>query len=261
MNFNYTALPMCYDIRQKLAVMDGDIMNNQWQERTQMMIGDYGLDILSRSNVIVFGIGGVGGYVVEALARSGIGNFTLVDKDEVSESNINRQIIASKDTVGQYKTEVMKKRIMTINSEAKVEIRNQFFLPDNSDDYDFTKYSYVVDAVDTVTAKLEIIVKAKNCGVPVISAMGAGNKINPAGFKVADIYDTKICPLARVMRRECKKRNIKDLKVIYSEEEPFKEVLIDKDSNKTVPGSMIFAPAACGLIIAAEIVQDLIKKD
>lgn len=232
-------------------------MVKPWQERTKMLIGEDGISNLQKSHVIIFGVGGVGGYVAEGLARAGIGNFTLVDKDVISESNINRQIIALTSTVGMSKTRAMKERILLINPLANVIVKDQFFLPENSDEYDFSQYSYVVDAVDTVTAKLEIIMKAKKVNVPVISAMGAGNKFDPSKFKIADVFDTKVCPLARVMRHECKKRGIEKLKVAYSEEEPVKTLVKDEETGKAVPGSMIFAPASCGLLMASEIIKDL----
>ena len=177
--------------------------------RTALLLGEEGIDKLSRSKVAVFGIGGVGGFTVEALARSGVGYFLLVDNDKVALSNLNRQIIATLDTVGRYKTQVMKERILSINPQAAVETRECFFLPENADEFDFSSYSYVVDAVDTVTAKLELVVRAKEAGVPVISSMGAGNKLEPTRFEVTDIYQTSVCPLARVMRRELKAREFK----------------------------------------------------
>lgn len=232
--------------------------------RTALLLGDDALNKLAEKRVAVFGIGGVGGYVCEALVRSGIGSFDLIDKDTVSTSNINRQIIALHSTVGRYKAEVMKERMLDINPNVRVLIHNCFFLPENADDFNFNDYDYVVDAVDTVTAKLEIITRAKKAGVPVISAMGAGNKLNPEGFKVADIYDTKVCPLAKVMRRELKKRNIDSLKVVYSEEEPLKVFVNDDDPDenkprKATPGSIAFVPAVSGFVMASAIIKDLVK--
>ena len=186
--------------------------------RTQLLLGSESMDLLADATVAVFGIGGVGGYTVEALARSGVGHFVLVDDDKVCLTNINRQIIATRSSVGKYKVDVMKERILDINPKAEVEVYKCFYLPENADDFDFSKYSYVVDAVDTVTAKIEIIMRAKACNVPVISCMGAGNKLDPTKFRVADIYKTNMCPLAKVMRREMKKRGVKKLKVVYSEE-------------------------------------------
>ena len=226
-----------------------------------MLIGESAIDRLNDMKVAVFGVGGVGGYVCEALVRSGIGNFVLVDKDTVSESNINRQIIALHSTIGRAKVEVMKERMLDINPEVKVETREYFFLPENADEFDFYEYDYVVDAVDTVTAKLEIIMRAKANNVPVISAMGAGNKLDPTGFKVSDIYATNVCPLARVMRRELKIRGVKALKVVYSEEKPVKISSSNEEagvSKKIAPGSIAYAPSVAGLVIASEVIKDLI---
>lgn len=235
--------------------------------RTEMLIGEEALKSLSGKRVAIFGIGGVGGYVCEALARAGIGEFDLCDDDVVAESNLNRQIIALHSTIGQPKVEVMKKRMLDINPEVKVNVHQCFFLPENSDSFPFEKYDYVVDCVDTVTAKLEIIMKAKEFGVPVISSMGTGNKLNPAAFKVADIYKTNVDPLARVMRRELKKRGVKSLKVVYSEETPLEPKFgqstngIEQDvshQRRSTPGSMSFVPPVAGLILASEVVRDLI---
>ena len=225
-------------------------MENQYT-RTELLLGEEGVARLKQAKVAVFGIGGVGGYVVEALARSGIGSFVLVDSDIVNITNINRQIIATHDTIGRYKTEVMKERILSINPEAEVEIRNCFFLPENREEFDFTQYSYVVDAVDTVTAKIELVMQAQEYSIPVISSMGAGNKLDASAFEVADIYKTSVCPLAKVMRRELKKRNVKHLKVVYSKEEPIKH------EAGRLPGSIAFVPSVAGLIIAGEVVKDL----
>lgn len=246
-------------------------MNNRFS-RSKMLLGYEGMKRLSEAGVAVFGIGGVGGYVVEALARTGVGKFLLVDSDIISLTNINRQIIAATATIGRHKTEVMKDRILDINPKAAVEERRCFFLPENAHEFDLSQYDYVVDAVDTVTAKLEIIMRAKSERVPVISSMGAGNKLDPTQFQVADIYDTSVCPLARVMRTECRKRGIKDLKVVYSTEKPLKP-LADTDIEdesvpespafekcpSSVPGSVAFVPSAMGLIIASEVVKDLTK--
>lgn len=229
-------------------------------ERTALLLGDAAVEKLAAAKIAVFGVGGVGGYAVEAMARSGVGSFLLTDDDTVSESNINRQIIALHSTVGRYKTDVMKERILDINPKAQVEARRCFFLPENADSFDFSQYSYVVDAVDTVTAKLEIIMRAKSAGVPVISSMGAGNKLDASGFRAADIYDTRVCPLARVMRRELKKRGVESLKVVYSEEEPIKPVTeISSDGKRALPGSVAFVPSAAGLVLAAEVIKDLIR--
>ena len=220
-------------------------------ERTALLLGDEAVNKLNNSRILIFGVGGVGGYVAEALARTGIGYFTLLDKDLVSESNINRQIIALHSTVGRDKVDVLKERMLDINPYVQVDARKCFFLPENAHEFDFTQYDYVVDAVDTVTAKLQIIVQAKEAGVKVISAMGAGNKVCPDRFEVADIYKTEVCPLAKVMRRELKKRGIKKLKVVYSKEEPV--------YKGRVPGSIAFAPSVAGLIMAGEVIKDLVK--
>lgn len=217
--------------------------------RTAQLLGNENVEKLFDKHVIVFGVGGVGGYVVEALARSGIGKISIVDNDVVNESNINRQIIALHSTVGMQKVEVLKNRILDINPECKVFVYNQFFLPENSNDFDFSIYDYVVDAVDTVTAKLEIIKKSKESNVPVISSMGTGNKLNPMGFKVSDISKTKVCPLARVMRNELKKRGISKVKCVYSEENPVIQT--------QTPASVAFVPSVAGLLIASEVVKDL----
>lgn len=212
-------------------------------------MGNENVENLFDKHVIVFGVGGVGGYVVEALARSGIGKISIVDNDVINESNINRQIIALYSTVGMQKVEVLKNRILDINPECKVFVYNQFFLPENSNDFDFSIYDYVVDAVDTVTAKIEIIKKSKESNVPVISSMGTGNKLNPMGFKVSDISKTKVCPLARVMRNELKKRGISKVKCVYSEENPVIQT--------QTPASVAFVPSVAGLLIASEVVKDL----
>ena len=217
--------------------------------RTAQLLGNENVENLFDKHVIVFGVGGVGGYVVEALARSGIGKISIVDNDVVNESNINRQIIALHSTVGMQKVEVLKNRILDINPECQVFVYNQFFLPENSNDFDFSIYDYVVDAVDTVTAKIEIIKKSKESNVPVISSMGTGNKLNPMGFKVSDISKTKVCPLARVMRNELKKRGISKVKCVYSEENPVIQT--------QTPASVAFVPSVAGLLIASEVVKDL----
>ncbi len=225
-------------------------------------MGPEAMEALHSKRVAVFGIGGVGGYVCEALVRSGIGAFDLVDDDKVCLTNLNRQIIATRKTIGQYKVEVMRDRMLDINPDVAVNIHRCFFLPENADDFPFSEYDYVVDAVDTVTAKIELILRAQREGVPVISAMGAGNKLDPGRFKVADIYDTKICPLARVMRRELKKRGVKELKVVYSDEEPIKPLEAEGETTvrRSLPGSTAFVPAVAGLMIAGEIVKDLSKR-
>ena len=228
--------------------------------RTEMLIGSAALEKLKNSKAAVFGIGGVGGFAVEALARAGIGHFELIDNDTVSVTNLNRQIIALHSTVGRYKTEVMAERIHDINPEAEVAVRNCFFVPENAHVFDFSSYDYVVDAVDTVTAKLSIIAEAKKAGVPVISSMGTGNKLNPTMLEVSDISKTSVCPLAKVMRYELKKRGIKGVKVVYSKEEPIKPAFeaADGGAKRAVPGSISFVPSAAGLIIASEVIKDLI---
>lgn len=228
--------------------------------RTELLLGEEAMSKLEQATVAVFGVGGVGGYVVEALARSGVQKFMLIDNDTVSLSNINRQIIALHSTVGRLKVDVMKERILDINPQAEVEVRNMFFLPENSNEIDFSSFDYVVDAVDTITAKIEIIMKAKEAGVPVISSMGAGNKLDACGFKVSDIYKTNVCPLAKVMRRELKARGVKKLKVVYSEEQPLSPdtgSLQSPDEKKRIPGSVAFVPSVVGLIIAGEVIKEI----
>ena len=252
-------------------------MKNQFI-RTEALLGREGMEKLRRARVAVFGIGGVGGYVVEALARSGIFSLDLIDSDRVALSNLNRQIIATRRTIGRDKVDVMKERILEINPEADVRVYKCFYLPETKDQFDFSEYSYIVDAVDTVTAKLQLVMQAKEAGVPVISSMGTGNKLNPAMLEVADIYETSICPLARVMRRELKKRGIEKLKVVYSKEPPLSPAWGELEGNeedpeqeadpgpvregssrRAVPGSTAFVPSAAGLIIASEVVKDLIS--
>ncbi len=227
--------------------------------RTALLIGEEGVEKLKKARVAVFGVGGVGGYVVEALARSGVGYLELLDKDVVSTSNINRQIIALHSTIGKYKTEVAAARAKDINPAICVSVRNIFFLPENADEFDFSAYDYVVDAIDTVSGKIALIERAKAAGVPVISSMGAGNKLSATAFEVADISKTAVCPLARVMRRELKKRAIDHVKVVYSKEEPRQSGRIDEESGKAVAGSIAFVPSVVGLILAGEVVKDLIK--
>lgn len=250
-------------------------MLNQFS-RTQLLLGEENMNRLSEAKVAIFGIGGVGGYVAEALARSGVGSFVLVDDDKVCLTNINRQIIATHKTIGQYKVDVMKERILDINPKAEVEVRKCFYLPENAHEFDFSTYSYVVDAVDTVTAKIEIIMRAQAAGIPVMSSMGAGNKLDPTKFQVADIYKTSMCPLARVMRQELKKRRVKRLKVVYSTEKPTRPIEDMSISCRTncicppgaahkcterrdIPGSIAFVPSVAGLILAGEVIKDLCK--
>lgn len=246
--------------------------------RTELLLGKEAMDKLRKSRVAVFGIGGVGGYVCEALARSGVGAFDLIDDDKVCLTNLNRQIIATRKTIGQQKTEVMRNRILDINPDADIRLHNCFFLPENSEEFPFDEYDYVVDAVDTVTAKIELVMKAQTYNIPIISSMGAGNKLDGSMFRVADIYKTKVCPLAKVMRHELKKRGIKKLKVVYSEEQPVKPVedmdisgstdcisLAGAEHKRTekrsIPGSVAFVPSVAGLIIAGEVIKDLCNQN
>ena len=236
-------------------------MLNQFS-RTELLYGTEAMEKLAASRVAVFGIGGVGGYTVEALARRGIGTMELIDSDKVSITNINRQIIATTKTVGKYKVDVAEERVHEINPECIVKTYKTFFLPDNQDEFDFRGYDYVVDAIDTVAGKLAIIEKAKREGVPVISSMGAGNKVNASMFEVSDLYNTSICPLAKVMRRECRKRGIDSLKVVYSREEPItpKGRVEEVSMKRSIPGSTAFVPSVVGLIIAGEVINDLTQK-
>lgn len=229
--------------------------------RTEGMLGAKAVTKLQQKRVAVFGIGGVGGYVVEALARSGVGTLDLIDKDEVAESNINRQIVALHSTIGQKKTMVMKERVLDINPEATVNVHDCFYLPETAKKFPFEQYDYIVDAVDTVTAKLSLIEEADKHKVPIISCMGAGNKLDPTMFEVADIYDTKVCPLAKVIRRELRKRNIEGLKVVYSREEPRRPANMNEElppGKQSVPGSIAFVPSVAGLILAGEVIKDLV---
>ena len=241
--------------------------------RTELLLGEEAMKKLASSRVAVFGVGGVGGFAVEALARSGVGAIDLIDDDKVSVSNLNRQIIALHSTVGQYKTDAAEQRIHDINPGCIVTKHNMFFMPDTAERIDFSQYSYVIDAIDTITGKIEIIMRSKAAGVPVISSMGAGNKLDPTAFKVADIYKTSVCPLARVMRREMKKRGVKKLKVVYSTEEairPSQAPSAETEDGtsgsrpgkpkKTVPGSNAFVPSVAGLIIAGEVIKDIIGR-
>ena len=248
-------------------------MLNQFS-RTQLLLGGEAMKKLAESRVAVLGVGGVGGYACEALVRSGVGHFDLIDDDKVCLTNLNRQIIATRKTVGKYKTDVMKERMLEINPEVDVTIHKCFFLPENADEFPFSEYDYVIDAVDTVTAKLELVMKCRELNVPIISSMGAGNKLDASAFRVADIYKTKMCPLAKVMRRELKKRGVKKLKVVYSEEKPTRPIEDMSVSCRTncicppgaahkgterrdIPGSVAFVPSVAGLIIAGEVVKDL----
>ncbi|MDO5323783.1 MAG: tRNA threonylcarbamoyladenosine dehydratase [Clostridia bacterium] len=248
-------------------------MLNQFS-RTQLLLGPEGMQKLAASRVAVFGIGGVGGAVCEALSRSGVGALDLIDDDRVCLTNLNRQIIATRRTVGQYKADAMRERILEINPDAKVQVHKCFFLPENADEFPFEKYDYIVDAVDTVTAKIALILTAKEKGVPVISCMGAGNKLDATAFRVADIYETRVCPLARVMRRELRKRGVDHLKVVYSEEvpiRPLEDMSISCRAHcicppgtkrhctdrRDIPGSVAFVPPVAGMILAGEVIKDL----
>ena len=248
-------------------------MQNQFS-RTQLLLGREGMERLAKARVAVFGVGGVGGYVVEALARSGVGALDLIDDDKVCLTNLNRQIIATYQTIGKYKVDVAKARVLDINPKADVKIYKTFYTPDTAGEFDFTQYDYVVDAIDTVTGKIELVMQAKAANTPIISSMGAGNKLDASALEVADIYKTSVCPLARVMRRELKKRGVKKLKVVYSKEEALTPIDDEEIScrkhcvcppgterkctvRRQVPGSTAFVPAVAGLIIAGEVVRDL----
>lgn len=229
--------------------------------RTARIFGADGMERLQSAHVAVFGVGGVGSYIAEGLARSGVGHISLIDSDAVDITNLNRQLEALFDTVGKPKAQAMRERILQINPECEVIVHDCFFLPENSDSFDFTQYSYVADAVDTVTAKIELVVKAQREGVPIISSMGTGNKLCPAMLEVSDIYKTSVCPLARVMRQELKKRGVKRLKVVYSKEEPIQALKSDEDNphRRSIPASAVFVPGTAGLIIASEIVKDIVQ--
>ena len=250
-------------------------MLNQFS-RTQLLLGPEAMDHLAGCRVAVFGIGGVGGYTVEALARSGIGALDLIDDDKVCLTNLNRQLFATRSTVGKYKVDVAAERIRDINPDCRVTTYKTFFLPETQDEFDFTQYDYVVDAIDTVKGKLALVEKAKEAGTPIICAMGAGNKLDPTAFRVADIYQTSVCPLARVMRTECRKRGIRHLKVVYSKEQPVRPLEDPSIScrkhcicppgtrkctvRRDIPGSTAFVPSVAGLIIAGEVVKDLSRE-
>ena len=232
--------------------------------RTELLFGEDKLNILKKSRVAIFGVGGVGGYVAEALARSGVGVIVLVDNDVVSLTNINRQIIALHSTIGMPKVKVMAERIRDINPQAVVNVHNCFYTPETSGDFDFSKYDYVVDAIDTVAGKIELVMQAQSAKTPIICSMGAGNKLDPTAFEVADIYKTSVCPLARVMRYELKKRGVKKLKVVYSKEipvTPFENEEAEDSSRRSTPGSVAFVPSVAGLVIASEVIKDLVGKE
>ena len=227
--------------------------------RTEMLIGNKGMEKLKKSKVAVFGIGGVGSFVCEGLARSGVGNFILIDYDKTDESNINRQLIATSKTIGEYKVDLMKKRILEINPKAHVEVIKEFYMADSKSDIITPELSYAVDCVDTIMAKIAVICKCDEVGVPVISSMGTGNKLDPTMFEVADIYETSVCPLARIMKKDLKKRNIEKLKVVYSKEDPINtnDCEINHDKKYKVKGSVSFVPSVAGLIIAGEVIKDI----
>ena len=235
-------------------------MLNQFS-RTEMLIGEEGVKKLSNAKIAIFGIGGVGSYVAEALARCGIGSFILVDNDKVTITNINRQIIATTKTIGQYKVDLMEQRILDINPNARIEIYKTFYMPDCKEKILDNSVSYVVDAIDTVTAKIFLIEEAIKLNIPVISSMGTGNKLDPSRFEITDIYKTSVCPLAKVMRKELRQRNIKKLNVLYSKEEPVKlqKDIEEKTSKRQVPGSIAFSPSVAGMMIASKVVKDLIN--
>lgn len=226
-------------------------------ERTRLIFGQENMDKLANARVAIFGVGGVGGYAVEALARSGVGTLDIIDKDTVSVSNINRQIIATQSSVGRLKVDVCEERIHDINPDCVVNKYKTFFLPDTANEFDFRNYDYVIDAIDTVTGKIALVLKAHEAGTPIICSMGAGNKVDPTAFEVADIYKTSVCPLAKVMRKELKKRNIKHLKVVYSKEKSFKPEFENAKREDIVPGSNAFVPSVAGMILAGEVIKDL----
>lgn len=262
-------------IKKQRTKLTGKRMSEQFS-RTELIFGSENMERLKNARVAIFGVGGVGGYVVEALARSGIGTLDLIDDDKVCLSNLNRQIVATRKTIGMYKVDVAKERILDINPDAVVNTYKTFYMPDTKDQFDFANYDYVVDAIDTVTGKIQLVMQAKESGTRIISSMGAGNKINPAQFEVTDIYKTSVCPLAKVMRHELKKRGVKKLKVVYSKELPIKPMIDsvnneeeNKASNsgvirngaekKQVPGSNAFVPSTVGLIIAGEVIKDILN--
>lgn len=234
-------------------------MSNQFS-RTELLIGKEGIEKLQNSKVAIFGIGGVGSFVVEGLVRAGVGSFVLVDNDKICLTNLNRQIISTRKTVGKPKVEVAKERILEINPEANVEIHQEFFMPDSQGILDDT-VDYIIDAVDTVTAKIELVMRANKLNIPIISSMGTGNKLDPTRFEVTDIYKTSVCPLAKVMRKELRARGVNKLKVVYSKEEPIKlaKTTEENKEKKQVPGSISFVPSVAGLIIAGEVIKDIIK--
>lgn len=229
--------------------------------RTELLLGEEALERLKKARVAVFGVGGVGGYAVEALARSGVGALDLIDNDTVALSNLNRQIIALHSTIGQHKVDVAKARVHDINPDCEVRVYKTFYLPETAEEFDFSAYDYVIDAIDTVKGKLGLAQQAQDAGTPIISSMGAGNKLDPTAFEVADIYKTSVCPLARVMRCECRKRGIKKLKVVYSKEVPVRPKTVSEETGvrRDIPGSLAFVPSVAGLILAGEVIKDIIK--
>lgn len=236
------------------------MLNSQF-ERTALLLGPEAIEKLSTCRVAIFGVGGVGGFVTEALARSGVGTLDIIDNDTVCESNINRQIIATHSTIGKYKVDVMKERILDINPKATVNAYQSFFTPETAGEFDFSNYDYVVDAIDTVTGKIELVMQCNKTNTPIMCSMGAGNKLDPTRFEVTDIYKTSVCPLAKVMRKELKTRGIKKCKVVYSKELPLKPLELDIPSSgkRQTPGSIAFVPSVAGLIIAGEVIKDLMK--
>ena len=236
--------------------------------RTRLLLGQDGMEKLKNAHIAVFGLGGVGGYVVEALARCGVGTLELIDHDTVSLSNINRQILATRETVGMEKSEAARLRVQAIDPEIKVIARHQFFGPDTKAEFDFSKYTYVVDAIDTVTGKLALVQAAREENVPILCCLGTGNKLDPTAFRIGDIYETSVCPLARILRKECRRRGIEKLKVLYSLEEPIKPDIDPEDpilqempeGRNALPGSVSFVPAAAGLIIAGQVIRDIVGK-
>ena len=233
-------------------------MENQFS-RTELVIGSEGVNILNNSKVAIFGVGGVGSFAVEGLARAGVGNFLLVDSDVVSVSNINRQIIADFDSIGRFKVDIAKERILKINPDASIEVIKDFFTAESEDFFD-DSIDYIADCIDTVSGKIELVVRANSKGIPIISCMGTGNKLDPTRFEVTDIYKTSVCPLAKVMRKELKARKIKKLKVVFSKEEPIKNSAFDEKTHRKIPGSISFVPSVAGMIIAGEIVKDIVFK-
>lgn len=248
------------------CIWKGNLVGNTF-DRTERLLGTSAMEKLQHSHVAVFGIGGVGGHAVDALVRSGIGEITIVDSDEVAESNINRQLIATTKTVGRKKVEVMREHLLEINPEVKVHTYDCFFLPETKSQFNFYSFDYVIDAVDTVTAKLALVEACQEYGVPIVSSMGAGNKLDPTAFEVTDIYKTSVCPLAKVMRKELKARGIKHLKVVYSKEIPLEPIETEdfvsdeKRTRRATPGSIAFVPSVTGLILAGEVVKDIAKKE